>query len=301
MYNTADLVKEITDGPQFTLLTDPDHTNMARKRFLSSEEFMAAMAAAKVKHLFIESPRGYFQPLIDKLAGGKITLDQYVKAVMSGHYKPTGFEESPEKIARLEGEQILNATKHGIKVHAYDFDNQISENNKKSGKYQDPHYACLMSQDPNKPLSGKIQLPGAGKITMLDYFQRAEFRERSAEDDQAAKVIKGIAGNEKSIIIPGDGHAHTPVGLDEHLGRNSGNAKVIDLFSDVKEFNGYPRANVKAAMELGLDLSQRPDGYYNIGTGHMMQPTAAWLKQADSAKSAWPKTPCEKPGPPAPK
>ena len=243
---------------QFTILGDPNHGNLDRKKFLASDEFIDSLVAAHVKKVFFEYTHE-LQPQMDNVARGYVTPEQFAVYLTETGMGFSGARgaDGQYKAGVYLGMMIKKLADKGIRFFAYDY-RGMTANSENAGKILDRVYGCYADET-------KSALMKSNTISAaFEAFRRyAEMRERFFDDRYMAQTIVAAAGTDRSVVLPGAGHVVNPTGLDLWLGRKTGKARVAILYV-TGELDDYVKYMLMLARDTGIDLDRSPDVYYNL-------------------------------------
>ena len=245
----ADFSKLVAGPQQYTLLGDTYHPDLSIRSFASRDGTMAALEANGVKHLFIELPAALnvpgrkFQDIVDDLAGAAVRDPQSVAAARQKFIEQiratdyTAFYLTPDQLESFYGitaDMVVNAARHGIRVHCADVDQLLTEHrspvlvayfdkmNRAYQKYAEDHASDLEGLTPEQ-IRAKMQgfrdrfVGGYSKKYQQEIVELL-LKERFEADGQLAAFIRTIAGNDKSAVFYGDDHFMHPAALDDSPG-----------------------------------------------------------------------------------
>jgi hypothetical protein len=237
--------KKAMKDKQYIFFGDNNHSDTRIPTYFFGDDNIGNMAAGGIKHIFLERPY-QMQGLVDDLAAGKLTVDQFVDA---HHQKmPIGWlnEADAKQLHRNLANAIVKLGKAGVKVHFVDDVTRLrnrlgpdglkpfSEMQKGVREYHDKHAngrpflfhsKLVLAYTFNNLAKGNANLDTAklgqtGKIIM----------EERHNDTETAERIKAIAGNEKGAILYGAAHGFKDNDLDNLLGRDK--VVRVDLHGD---------------------------------------------------------------------
>ncbi|MBI3418860.1 MAG: hypothetical protein HY053_01830 [Proteobacteria bacterium] len=283
-FNTRELEESLAGEYQFAVLAQRRHSGRNLKEMLASREFYAVMRRTGRTHAFIEMPRS-LQPIFDKFAAKAITQVEFanqagrriaeLQGMPRSQFEGLDFSNSPEMLQLAQ--RVRFASEEGIKLYLYDTDQLAAR-----GSESDPIFRCFLNKDFADQTRRKV-----GEQMFSGYWLFAELRERLAQGGYKGADIKAVAGKNRSVVIPGVLHTATPNGLDEHLGRRTGDARVINLYENAAEFQSFADDMRQGAKQAGLDLSQPPNLHIDISTGKTLVPTEEWSKTLGGARGIW--------------
>jgi hypothetical protein len=245
-FNAESFYPELLRHGQFVFFGDSNHTDRSLHTFFYSRENIERMAAAGIRHIFPEiEPR--FQPLVDLVANGQVTPDDFALLAAAQSAKDLGislnelarrktFEDSLAGL-RERGAGFRMMAEKGMKIHCLD-----DRKNLDSSSLRD--IFKFMAEARNF-IVGRNGLPGIlhGKAYMRFVIENAKKLQgmnladmpkllamRGADDPALAERMKQAAGNERAAILFGKGHATMPDSLFDCLGRDR--TVRVDLYSN---------------------------------------------------------------------
>lgn len=221
---STDLLGELdklTPEKPFIMLGDTDHSDPALRSYLLSDELVDALAAADIRHIYLEMPPS-MQPDIDALSEGRVAPKDFMQAYgsMSMWLNPDEEKVASEKLVMF----ILHAASHGIKLHAIDgqenisgvaslaavsyLDSAIKTHNKLCQRpFNEAGEAFFTYFD-----ATRLPLKIAGSIGMMQVYNAR------MDDTAAIPTILKTYNGEKSAIIYGAAHfAENTKGFYAHL------------------------------------------------------------------------------------
>jgi hypothetical protein len=244
--------KKAMKGKQYIFFGDNNHSDTRIPDYFFGGDNIKNMVASGIKHVFLERPY-QMQNLVDDLAAGKITVDQFVEE----HHKklPVGWlnEADAKQLARNLGNAIVKLDAAGVKTHFVDDVTRLrnrlgpdglkpfAEMQKGVREYHAQHangrpfifhsklvLAYTFNNLAKKGAAAKADMQGLAKAGQV-------IMEERHNDTETAARIRAIAGGEKSAILYGAAHGFKENDLDNLLGRDK--VVRVDLHGDKLVFS----------------------------------------------------------------
>lgn len=297
--------QQLKSAAQYTILQDTGGTSHSSNdtaieknkynslTFLADPQTAVVLKASGFKNLALEV-RKEFQPLVDKVARGEMTPQQYAQGVADMYRAAGDVAGSTPSTRSVEfGKIVQSMAANGIRVHCVE--SQAAGLNEHGryvdtmdiikGAYSDVGSARMGVSDLSllalQASKVKISEISGGKVfptaiqertryvegVAIEVLKRGEdngvgaaykqiMEERMKGDVQLAKTIKGRVGNEKTLVYYGAAHGSYGYDLDEALD----GAKKIALYSDV--------GAIKSDMQYGyMQRLQMPDSAISLSDG----------------------------------
>lgn len=225
-YDATLALKLARSKGQFVYFGDTDHRDLSILRYMSQERTMRAFEIQGIKHLFIERPK-LLQFIADRLENGALSREQFVKEMMMRmdllHVKNA---DEAKRFHEQTADLILNAHKHGIKIHFADEEGSDAHTlfmPQSSFLRQVNDRAIADFEKEIKKHPEILDLPADQRDDFMRNFGRtwkmsnlspdeckkyddALTKERFGRDENTADFILKQAGSEKSVIFYGGEH-----------------------------------------------------------------------------------------------
>ena len=218
----------------YVMLGDTDHSDMELRHFLHSPLLVDKLAAAGIRHIFLEIPPDY-QPDIDALSAGQITPKEFAKA--NGAMTMWASGDAANEAALRSANFIAYAAQRGLQVHAVDAQKNIGTVTSLVFSGYIESYVGTYQKMCNQPLeSAGRRYDMYHAISRAPLWLAAQFAMPSIlnarmDDTDAVNSIRRLSKGEPSVIIYGAAHyAEDSAGLYAHLKDQT--AAVVYVFSN---------------------------------------------------------------------
>lgn len=229
---------------RYTLIGDTNHSDWGVRSYFFGDENVNNMAAAGVKHVFIEFPANA-QYLVEDLAAGKITKEDFIKGATDEVAPLWWTDQQTHDFYAQVADMVMNLNQHGIKFYFIDTGLKNSMGPEEQQFFYDLAESLLDYMAENNPdvktMSSKELMAHTFITVTTRSFFDPSFREKMVRVHEnmmkerlgtdnviIADQIREKSNGEKSVILYGMAHVLRDNDLDELLGPD--NTVTINLY-----------------------------------------------------------------------
>lgn len=260
---THQTLKRIYENKQFTLFGDTDHSNVSYDQFFWSREHINTLVNAGVKHLCLETTN---QSRINKITSGEMSAEEYGRFFANN----LAMWHTPEE-AYIHGIQVALGMQYafakGLKLHAVDYISPEEMEARRRGNFAENNR--LLSRFKTRMCGADSTLTD-GVYTSYTFTHLHRIIPASLDsvtilasrddDTQRTENIKNSVGNERTVIMFGNGHFDN---IDTSIKSLIGEENVTHI-----QFNAnlrdYDEALGPEYAEYQTGREKTPDFIYSI-------------------------------------